>query len=149
MIKDNLNPIFQEYFTVAFQFEKHQRLRFEVLDIDPAGLTEFIGYIETKLGVIMGKKDQTLEIELKNDTEKGKRGQIVIVGNPVKNCNANAEYQIKCKEIANVNKSFFGICSNQVPLPVKYEIARQVAGTNHFVKVYTSSVRNNTRSPVW
>ena len=73
-IKDNLNPDFQEFFSIVFQFEKHQKLRFEVLDIDPAGRHEYIGYIETSLGVIMGKKNHTLEMELRKDRSNRKRG---------------------------------------------------------------------------
>ena len=56
MIKDNLNPDFTHYFTVAYQFEKHQKLRFEVLDVDIGSTSEFIGYIETSMGQVMGSK---------------------------------------------------------------------------------------------
>ena len=74
LINDNLNPDFIQYFTVAYQFEKHQRLRFEVLDIDIAGTTEFIGYIETSMGQVMGAKQQAYIAELKHDQSRGKRG---------------------------------------------------------------------------
>ena len=47
---DNLNPDFATYFTIAYQFEKHQRLRFEVIDVDPVDTSEFIGAIETSMG---------------------------------------------------------------------------------------------------
>ena len=65
LIMDNLNPDFKTYFTIGYQFEKHQRLRFEVLDIDPVDTSEFIGYIETSMGQIMGAKDQSFVAELK------------------------------------------------------------------------------------
>ena len=57
LILDNLNPDFSHYFTVPYEFEKHQKLRFEVLDVDIAGITEFIGYIECSMGQIMGSKN--------------------------------------------------------------------------------------------
>jgi len=57
LIMDNLNPDFATYLTIAYQFEKHQRLRFEVIDVDPADTNEFIGSIETSMGQIMGSKD--------------------------------------------------------------------------------------------
>jgi len=57
LIMDNLNPDFATYFTIAYQFEKHQRLRFEVIDVDPVDTSEFIGSIETSMGQIMGAKD--------------------------------------------------------------------------------------------
>ena len=37
-------------------FPKHQKLRFEVLDVDIGGTSEFIGYIETSMGQVMGSK---------------------------------------------------------------------------------------------
>ena len=40
----------------------------------------------------MGKKGQTLQMDLVHDTTSGKRGQIKIIGTPVKDCYSNAEY---------------------------------------------------------
>lgn len=92
VITDNLNPTFEKYFTVAYTFEKHQKMRFEVLDIDIAGTTEFIGYIETSMGQVMGARNQTFIAELKHDKKKGKRGQILIQAEALKETNHNVIY---------------------------------------------------------
>ena len=72
-ISDNLNPDFKTFFTTEYSFEKHQKVKFAVYDVDVASFDE-IGYIETTIGNIMGAKQQTLQQELKYDQKKGKRG---------------------------------------------------------------------------
>ena len=54
--KDNLNPDFKTFFTVDYSFEKHQKLRFLVLDKDITD-SEEIGYFETSMGLIMGSRN--------------------------------------------------------------------------------------------
>ena len=72
-ISDNLNPDFQTFFTTEYVFEKHQKVRFEVYDVDVASRDQQ-GYIETTIGMIMGARNQTFEADLKHDTSKGRRG---------------------------------------------------------------------------
>jgi Ca2+-dependent lipid-binding protein len=44
MIKDNLNPLFETSFFINYFFEKHQYLKFEVLDGDNmSGKSKIIG----------------------------------------------------------------------------------------------------------
>lgn len=59
-MKDNLNPDFEKSFIIGYYFEKHQPLRFEVMDGDNrGGKLQMIGAAETTLGAIMGCKNQT------------------------------------------------------------------------------------------
>ena len=76
-IKDTLNPDFKKSFTLNYSFEKLQKLRFVVLDVDVTTLEE-IGYCETTMGNVMGAKNQTLVTDLKYDQKAGKRGQIMV-----------------------------------------------------------------------
>ena len=148
LIMDNLNPDFKTYFTIGYQFEKHQRLRFEVLDIDPVDTSEFIGYIETSMGQIMGAKDQSFVAELKD--QKGgnsKRGQIIVKGVGVNESNHNVIYQIKCKNIKNTTGGCFGI--GGIAGKVRYEIRRQVGKSNHWASCYTSFPVEGTKDPIW
>ena len=55
-IKDNLNPDFEQALTVAYFFEKLQKLRFEIIDDDGSGSYDKIGEIETSMGALMGAK---------------------------------------------------------------------------------------------
>ena len=54
---DNLNPDFHKSFLVGYYFEKHQPLKFDIMDGDNSGnKLELIGSIETTVGAIMGAK---------------------------------------------------------------------------------------------
>jgi hypothetical protein len=71
-ILNNLNPDFQKSFLISYFFEKHQPLRFEVMDGDnKSGKYELIGAAEVTLGAIMGSKRQTCTIELQHNSRKG------------------------------------------------------------------------------
>jgi hypothetical protein len=51
MLKDNLNPDFEKSFIITYYFERHQPLRFEVMDGDNSGGSfQMIGYTEATLG---------------------------------------------------------------------------------------------------
>jgi hypothetical protein len=51
MLKDNLNPDFERSFIITYYFERHQPLRFEVMDGDNSGGNfQLIGYAEAPLG---------------------------------------------------------------------------------------------------
>lgn len=56
-IKNNLNPDFKKSFIIGYYFEKHQPLKFEIMDGDNSkGGFKLIGSVETTLGTIMGSK---------------------------------------------------------------------------------------------
>lgn len=64
-MKDNLNPDFEKSFLINYYFEKHQPLRFEIMDGDNAdGKLQLIGAAETTLGSIIGAKNQTFISDL-------------------------------------------------------------------------------------
>ena len=52
---DDLNPDFAKSFTFNYYFEKHQPLKFEVIDDDGDLNHDLIGQVETSLGMIVGK----------------------------------------------------------------------------------------------
>lgn len=51
---DDLNPDFAKNFTMNYYFEKHQPLKFEVIDDDGTLNSDLIGVTETSLGFIIG-----------------------------------------------------------------------------------------------
>ena len=63
-IKDNLNPDFEQCITVAYYFEKLQKLKFVMVDDDGSGSFDEIGNIETNMGALMGAKAQTFSAPL-------------------------------------------------------------------------------------
>jgi hypothetical protein len=53
---NNLNPDFSKVIDVKYYFEKHQPMKFELIDDDGSGTFDYIGEVETTLGTIMGSK---------------------------------------------------------------------------------------------
>ena len=75
MVKNNLNPDFKTTIKLNYSFEKHQKLKFQVLDDDGNNSYELIGEVETHMGTVMGSKGQTFVSELNAPSGKsGKRG---------------------------------------------------------------------------
>ena len=54
LMKENLNPDFEKSIVMDYFFEKHQLIKFEVMDGD--GEEKLIGSAETTLGTIIGSK---------------------------------------------------------------------------------------------
>lgn len=146
--KDNLNPDFKTFFTVDYSFEKHQKLRFLVLDKDITD-SEEIGYFETSMGLIMGSRNQTLVADLKHDKSTGKRGQIIIRAEAISEDTHIVEFQVAGTKVPNKGGGCLGMC--QETLPVFFEVQREVGGigTNHFSSSYKSLTLNNTLNPIW
>ena len=97
----------------------------------------------------MGAKHQALVQELKHDKEKGKRGQIIVKAESLKESNHNIIYQLKCKNIKNTSGGCMGLCG--VAGKLRYEIRRQIGGpsSNHFASAYVSPPVEGTTSPIW
>ena len=77
--KNNLNPDFAQSFGIDYIFESKQDIRFDVFDDDGNGEEDdFIGYVETTVGALMGARSQTSILELKNDKNKGANGKLII-----------------------------------------------------------------------
>ena len=55
-IKDNLNPDFTKSITLNYFFEKSQKIKFVMDDVDSSSTHEEIGVVETTIAGIMGKR---------------------------------------------------------------------------------------------
>lgn len=76
-VANNLNPDFKTTIKLGYSFEKHQQLKFEVLDDDGNNTYQVIGETELSMGKIMGSRAQTCTAELTFQGQ-GKRGSIII-----------------------------------------------------------------------
>lgn len=78
-IENNLNPDFVQHFEIDYYFEKEQRLKVEVFDVDVTTL-EHVGNFETTLGAIMGSLNTTLtgDLTLPKKKKKKSRGKIIL-----------------------------------------------------------------------
>jgi Ca2+-dependent lipid-binding protein len=78
-IQNNLNPNFSKSFTIDFIFESRQDIRFEVYDDDEKGQKDdFIGYVETTVGALMGARSQTSILDITNNESKKSLGKLVV-----------------------------------------------------------------------
>jgi hypothetical protein len=58
-IDNNLNPDFKNQIQATYSFERHQKIKFEVVDDDGNNEFDMISTVETSMGTIMGGKAQT------------------------------------------------------------------------------------------
>lgn len=148
-IQNSLNPDFKKSFAMAYSFEKMQKVRFVVQDVDVTEKEE-IGYVETTIGNIMGARNQTQTVELKYDkAPNSKRGQIILRAESRHESNHSVILQVSGEGLANKGGGCVGMCSET--LPVKYEIQREIGGvgTGHFSTCYISTEAYGTVNPSW
>lgn len=96
-LNDNLNPNFQTPVTAYYYFERHQPIRFEVLDSDGKKF-ELIGDCETTVGYIMGAENMTFKSQLKN--KKGQVcGTIGVKADKMKDSNWDVKLQVGARDL--------------------------------------------------
>ena len=94
VIQNNLNPDFKKSFLLLFQFEKQQKLRFEMVDIDLGDKHNKLGVIETTLGKIMGSSSKSITTDLLLDGHQKPRGQFTVKADAVQESNWELKMQI-------------------------------------------------------
>ena len=79
-IQNNLNPNFAKSFQIDYIFESRQDIRFDIFDDDGKGnQDDFIGYVETTVGNLMGARSQTSILDIRNEKEGKKNyGKLVV-----------------------------------------------------------------------
>ena len=78
-IKNNINPNYSQSFVLDYVFESRQDIRFDIYDDDGGSNDDFIGYVETTVGNLMGARSQTAILDLKNDKSPNKSsGKLVV-----------------------------------------------------------------------
>lgn len=61
VITDDLNPKFAKKILMQYHFEQIQKLRFEVIDIDPLGSHDFLGSLDTTLADIVTSRGSSFK----------------------------------------------------------------------------------------
>lgn len=134
-IKDQLNPDFEKALEVAYHFEKLQKLKFVLIDDDGSGSYDTIGEVETSMAALMGAKAQTFSAPL---VYKGNanRGTVIVRAEAVQESNANAEFSFTWQNLNNFSSGFIGIGKKRKG--VRFEIGRQIPGTEKFAEIFAS-----------
>jgi hypothetical protein len=79
-MKNDLNPTYKKSFQLDFIFESRQEIRFDIFDDDGNGdKDDYIGFVETTVGTLMGAKSMTSILDLKNNTNsKQDNGKLIV-----------------------------------------------------------------------
>ena len=144
-IENNLNPDFVTHFLMDYYFEKEQRLKIEVFDVDITEL-EHIGNIETTLGEIMGSVGTTLigDLYLPKKKKKKSRGKIILRAEKVATTNDLIYFHAKVKSLISNRGFFWG--SND---PFFYIERARSENHDEFLKVFQSDPKRHTLNPTW
>ena len=81
---NNLNPDFQRSFILYYYFERHQPLKFKVLDHEKGNTFNNVGSVETTLAKILASYNQTLIANLTAFGNDKTLGQIIVRADTVK-----------------------------------------------------------------
>eukprot|EP00004_Rigifila_ramosa_P020703 TRINITY_DN540_c0_g1_i1.p1 TRINITY_DN540_c0_g1~~TRINITY_DN540_c0_g1_i1.p1 ORF type:complete len:566 (-),score=171.68 TRINITY_DN540_c0_g1_i1:15-1691(-) len=143
MIKDNLNPVFQRQVTTKFYFEKVQKIRVQVFDVDNESARladqDFLGETFFALNELFGAKGNKFVLTLKKDQRA--RGKVLVFGEEV-----NPSPPLICTfRFAATNldkKDFFGSSD-------PFFVMNRTRSDGSIQAVYTSEHIDNNVNPVW
>ena len=95
-ISNDLNPNWHTNIQMLYQFEKVQRIRFEIIDEDVNGTFDLQGIVECTMGEVMGAVGQTFKAPLKmpNQTKQAKLGEIIVRAESLQESNHMVNWQI-------------------------------------------------------
>ena len=86
-IDNDLNPNFKTPITIEYHFEKMQKLKFVMHDIDDDDNYDVIGDIETTLGAVLHSRNQMFMDRLQFEGKENKIGVIMVRGEAVEETN--------------------------------------------------------------
>ncbi|KAL4499199.1 hypothetical protein ABPG72_006785 [Tetrahymena utriculariae] len=101
VIMDNLNPNFTKSCLVDYIFEVQQNVRFQVFDYDGPNSSDFIGEVNSTIAQIVGSKNQTLILDLKDNNGRY-GGKIILRAEKVNLVNDEIYLRIKGKGIKDL-----------------------------------------------
>ena len=125
MMKNNLNPDFEKSFILSYYFERHQYIKFEIIDGDNAlGGHDMIGSAETTVGTILGSKQQTFMSDLSMQGSSKSRGKLIVRADAVKESNMDVRMKLGARNLPSTGNC---LCSNN---NILFEIYRSSPAGN-------------------
>ena len=94
---------------MPFYFEKHQDLRFVMIDGDGGNDYDEIGELVTTMGAIMGARSQVLTENLSHKGNSN-RGQIIIRSEAVRQSNEWVKMRLTVQNANNMEGGCMGMC---------------------------------------
>lgn len=145
VVKDNLNPSFVKSFIVNYHFEMHQKLKFEVYDIDSASKNlqrhDYLGYIIVSLGSIVGEFGGRVMKPLLGKNNKPINSSISFFAEELCDNKEMITFQFKGRKLEK--KNFLG---QPDPFLVFY---RHGIENSDFVAVHKTETIKNNFNPTW
>lgn len=132
---NNQDPNWKTNFELAYFFEREQKLKFKVMDLDDVNADDLIGEAETKIGSILGSRAAMQQLELTANGAKN-RGKITVRIESVAESNMSYQMDFEFKQPGN---RVAGCCGTKV-LPVAIQFQRKVAG--NWVKAFETAALN-------
>lgn len=143
VVKNNLNPDFATTIECDYFFEREQRIRFTVNDVDGTSSADFIGLLETTIGKIIGAPKQTFLADLTQPGHSTSRGKIVIRIDSVNQ--SNDEVRLKFSARLQPHATF--CCEDENNPYFVISRARDPLNPTEYVRVFKSQPLKNTANP--
>lgn len=143
VVKDNLNPAFKTSFMITYYFEKHQFMRFKVLDGDNMlGNVKMIGTADTTVGTIVGSSGSSLTMNITNSNRVN--GMITLKFDPVHESNLEVAMRVGARNLPSTTSCF---CANNNILLGLYRQSSDNSAS--WLKVYETEPMHGTVNPVY
>jgi len=146
-IQNELDPVFSTPITIDYFFEKTQEIRFEVWDEDPSN-SEAQGMHTTKVGSLVGAKNQTYIAKLSLKGKDKKRGEIIVKTDSIKESNMSVKMGVRAKGLKS-KKRMKVFKSNHPFLVIKRCVNHHDSSHENALKVFTSETKDKTLDPSW
>lgn len=137
IIKNNLDPDFKTAVQIFYKFEVQQHIRFEVIDSDGPTKFDLEGTLDTTVGRLMGAKDFTFSANLMKEGDKSIRGQIIVMGVPIKQSNAEIILKLGAR---NLPMSSTCLCFKWIKPYIEIEKGFNAGDATNFVAVKKTEV---------
>ena len=105
-----------------------------MIDDDGSGDYDVIGEVLTTMGAVMGAKAQMFQGTLTKSGASGSQGQLIVRAEAVQASNVSARFKFRWQNLNNLSAGFIGIGRKR--MGVRFEIGRQIPGTNNFAEIF-------------
>ena len=116
-----------------------------MIDDDGSGDYDVIGEVLTTMGAVMGAKAQMFQGTLTKSGASGSQGQLIVRAEAVQSSNVSARFKFRWQNLNNLSAGFIGIGRKR--MGVRFEIGRQIPGTNNFAEIFCSANIKQRDSP--
>lgn len=140
-----MNPTFSKSFTVDFIFESRQDIRFDIYDDDGKGSQDdYIGFVETTVGALMGARSQTSILDVKNNHSDKNLGKLIVRCEQISESNEYVRMKWKAEKLYNTD-SWFDFWDKSDP----YLKFLKLRDDNSYVEVKRTEWIKDSLNPAW